>query len=150
MDLIDSQSSRVLAKALDGVMTRHSAIISNIANAETPGFASLKVDFEDQLKQAIDAENAAKNGQKNFVPPGSLKVSSAKHFNPKHIASSIEDTSFQIERVRFENRVDRNGVDIEQQMADLAKNTQRYQALSRMAHGSYESMKSVIRGAGGA
>ena len=46
--------SQVLASALDGVTTRQQVIADNIANADTPGFRATSVDFESQLKAAID------------------------------------------------------------------------------------------------
>jgi flagellar basal-body rod protein FlgB len=46
--------SQVLASALDGVTTRQQVIADNIANADTPGFRATSVDFESQLKAAIN------------------------------------------------------------------------------------------------
>ncbi|MFL6107494.1 MAG: flagellar basal body rod protein FlgB [Marmoricola sp.] len=46
--------SQVLASALDGVTQRQQVIADNIANADTPGFRATSVDFESQLKAAID------------------------------------------------------------------------------------------------
>ena len=46
--------SQVLASALDGVSLRQRVIADNIANVDTPGFRASSVDFETQLKAAID------------------------------------------------------------------------------------------------
>ncbi|RNL80233.1 flagellar basal body rod protein FlgB [Nocardioides marmorisolisilvae] len=46
--------SQVLASALDGVTQRQQVIADNIANADTPGFRATSVDFESQLKAAIN------------------------------------------------------------------------------------------------
>ncbi|MFL6025054.1 MAG: flagellar basal body rod protein FlgB [Marmoricola sp.] len=46
--------SQVLASALDGVTTRQQVIADNIANVDTPGFRATSVDFESQLKSAIE------------------------------------------------------------------------------------------------
>ena len=46
--------SQVLASALDGVTQRQQVIADNIANADTPGFRASSVDFESQLKAAIN------------------------------------------------------------------------------------------------
>lgn len=46
--------SQVLASALDGVTTRQQVIADNIANVDTPGFRSTSIDFETQLKAAIN------------------------------------------------------------------------------------------------
>jgi flagellar basal-body rod protein FlgB len=46
--------SQVLASALDGVTQRQQVIADNIANVDTPGFRATSVDFESQLKAAIN------------------------------------------------------------------------------------------------
>jgi flagellar basal-body rod protein FlgB len=46
--------SQVLATALDGVTLRQRVIADNIANVDTPGFRATSVDFETQLKAAIN------------------------------------------------------------------------------------------------
>ncbi|RNL62662.1 flagellar basal body rod protein FlgB [Nocardioides marmoriginsengisoli] len=46
--------SQVLATALDGVSLRQRVIADNIANVDTPGFRATSVDFETQLRAAID------------------------------------------------------------------------------------------------
>lgn len=148
MDLIDTQTARVVAKALDGVSKRHTAIASNIANSETPGYRRMEVPFEDSLRQAIESENNGGSAGR-FLPPGSLKTSNTKHINPHPVASSTGDVHANIERSRFMYRYDKNGVDIEQEMAQLAKNTERYNALSRMESKQFNGLRSVIKGGGG-
>ena len=54
--------SQVLASALDGVTQRQQVIADNIANADTPGFRATSVDFESQLKAAIN-DGAFTNAQ---------------------------------------------------------------------------------------
>lgn len=57
---------QVLATALDGVSARQRVIADNIANVDTPGFRATSVDFETQLKAAIedgDFTRAADTGQ---------------------------------------------------------------------------------------
>lgn len=147
MDLIDNQTSRVLAKALDGISKRHTSIASNIANAETPGYRSITVSFEENLKQAINAENNGGQGPR-FLPPGSLKTTSDKHVNPHPIASSTAASQAMIERSEFMYRFDKNGVDIEKSMADLAKNAGRYTALSRLEGKSFNALRTIIKGGG--
>lgn len=147
MDLIDSQTTRVIAKALDGLSKRHTAIASNIANAETPGYRAIRVSFENNLEEAIAAENSTDPASKH-LPKGSLKTTNPAHHNPKPNPTSTADAKAMIERSEFEYRYDKNGVDIEHEMAQLAKNTQRYQALSRMEGNSFSALRNVIKGGG--
>lgn len=46
--------SQVLASALNGITERQRVIADNIANVDTPGFRATSVDFETQLRSAID------------------------------------------------------------------------------------------------
>ena len=46
--------SQVLATALDGVSLRQRVTADNIANVDTPGFRATTVDFETQLRAAIN------------------------------------------------------------------------------------------------
>ena len=46
--------SQVLASALDGVTARQRTIADDIANVDTPGFRASSVDFETQLRSAIE------------------------------------------------------------------------------------------------
>jgi flagellar basal-body rod protein FlgB len=147
MDLIDSQSTRVVAKALDGVSKRHEALVSNIANAETPGYQNMEVSFEENLKEAIEAENDPQKYAK-FLPKGSLKTSDPRHVNPHPVPDSTASARAFIERSQFMYRYDQNGVDIEKSMSDLARNTERYMALSKLEGRMFNSLKSVINGGG--
>ncbi len=147
MDLIDTQTIRVVAKALDGTSKRHTAIVSNIANAETADYKGIHVLFEDNLKQAIEAENTGGN-MPRFLPKGSLKTTNEKHINPKPYATSVDDSKALIEKSEFVYRYDKNGVDIEKEMAELARNTQRFMALSRLEAKSFNTLRTVIKGGG--
>ena len=61
--------SQVLASALDGVSLRQRVTADNIANVDTPGFRATSVDFETQLKAAINDGEFASGAA---VDPGIL------------------------------------------------------------------------------
>jgi len=148
MDLIQSDSSKVLTSALDGALLRHKAIASNISNAETPGYQPLKVEFEDQLMEAIQAQQH-RGGAGGFLPSGVLKTTQLSHYTPKKADPEIEEVHPTMERAEFFFRMDKNGVDVEHEMASLAKNTQQYQAMSRLQSKMFNALRGVIKGAGG-
>jgi flagellar basal-body rod protein FlgB len=146
MDLTDTQTSRVLSKALDGLSERHEAILSNIANAETPGYKALQVSFEDNLRQAINAENNPQ--QTGNTPAGSLKTTNPLHINPNAIAPETDASQISIERSQFMYRYDQNGVDIEHEMAQLSKNAQRYDVLAKLENKEFSTIHSAIKEGG--
>ena len=47
----------VLSTALDGLSLRQRVIADNIANVDTPGYRASSVDFESQLRAAIESGN---------------------------------------------------------------------------------------------
>ena len=47
-------STKYLEKGLDAAWTRNQVIANNIANADTPGFKSSKVEFESIFQSALE------------------------------------------------------------------------------------------------
>lgn len=55
MELINSNHSQLLAKAMDSYTLRQRVTSSNIANIDSPGYKRHKVEFESALQQAREA-----------------------------------------------------------------------------------------------
>jgi flagellar basal-body rod protein FlgB len=53
MNELDAAPVRALSLALDAASLRHRVIAHNIANANTPGFAPLRVSFEQSFAAAL-------------------------------------------------------------------------------------------------
>ena len=53
MDLITSSAMHTMKLSMDGLLQRHEAISSNIANAMTPGYKRQEVSFEGQLNEML-------------------------------------------------------------------------------------------------
>jgi flagellar basal-body rod protein FlgB len=100
----------LLHKCMDTYAMRHKAIANNVANAEVPGYQRVQVRFEDSLKKAL------------FDRRHALSVTDDKH---------IPGRDRNIDNVRPKLEVDTsqselngaNNVDIESEMAGMAKNT---------------------------
>lgn len=112
------ESKKVIDKALDAAWIRNQAIAQNIANVDTPGYKRKTVSFEEQLKQAMESNNF-KNSDVDKID---IKVT--------------EDNK------SLSMRLDGNNVDIDNEMAEMAKNTIRYNLLVQQA--GYSSLKQVI------
>lgn len=117
MNWIDSVSTTLLNKDLDGLWTRQQAISDNIANFETPGYKAKSVSFEDELKAQLSAADPG-NSQDGAIER-------LQGVNP--VVSEASDQTF---------RADGNGVDLEQQNIEMARTSMNYsyslQALSDM------------------
>jgi len=153
MDLITSLSSQAINKALDGLSKRHQAIAGNLANVETPGYQRHDVSFEAALQQAVDTARGRKNAQLRPASndqPLAMQTTDPRHFAIGQTAASIDDIqpeNITSEDVRFRN--DGNAVDVETEMVQLAKNTQKYVALSNLESRYFKGLHTVISGGGG-
>ncbi|KPL68258.1 hypothetical protein SZ64_09070 [Erythrobacter sp. SG61-1L] len=65
---MDQLSALLVVKALDGLALRASAISQNVANASSPNYTPLRVNFEGQLRDAAKAgPEAVQHFQPQFV-----------------------------------------------------------------------------------
>ncbi len=114
----------LLKKSLSAYSERNNAIAENIANVETKGYRPYKVDFEKELKRAM--QRSAPVGVKS---------------DPRHMTIGGDVLGIQ-PRISTQNE----NVNIEQEMADLAKNQIRFEFAVRELSGAYEFIRSAIRG----
>src|SRR3954451_12912785 len=105
-----------LERAISGASMRQSVLANNMANAETPGYRRMDVDFHDALAQAMDSSNSA--------------TIEATNFTPKQDAQTM--------------RADGNGVDIDTESAAMAKNGLEYEALVSVAKARIQIIQSAL------
>ncbi|MDX2084809.1 MAG: hypothetical protein SFZ03_05410 [Candidatus Melainabacteria bacterium] len=165
MDLITTFSSGVVQKALDGLAKRHTAIASNLANAETPNFHHRDVRFEGQLQQAILSHQKQQLANTASTPssvsgwhsatasmpladndmPLAMNTTQPEHFNPNPSIHDLSDVQPEmVTETDFKSRNDGNGVDVETEMVSLARNTQRYLALTNLQGRMSRTLRGVI------
>lgn len=122
----------LLTKGLDVASKRHEVISNNIANVNTPNFKRQIVSFEDEMAKVFD---------------GTTDLTGRRHYN-RHIP--IGETNYMnVEPQIIKNRIhvmrnDNNNVDIDVEMADLAKNTMQYQILSTRLTAMFAELNDVI------
>jgi flagellar basal-body rod protein FlgB len=127
-----------LRKALDATAVRQKVYANNIANVDTPHFKRSEVNFEDSFKQALERN------------PKRLVGFST---DPKHMAinppTTVESVKPSIWRQNDDYmRADDNNVDIDVEMAELAKNELTYNALVEGLNRKMRSLRGVIRRGG--
>lgn len=115
MTLIDN-TQLGLERALSGASLRQSVLANNLANAETPGFRRMDVDFHDALAQAMGSADSA----------------------------TIESTTFTPQQDPQSMRADGNGVDVDTESATMAKNGLEYEALVSVAKARIQIIQSAI------
>ncbi|WP_110588050.1 flagellar basal body rod protein FlgB [Microbacterium suaedae] len=52
--MLESVTATALMSALDGLSQRQQAIANNVANVNTPGYQAQRVQFEEELRQAVE------------------------------------------------------------------------------------------------
>ncbi|RKD34429.1 flagellar basal body rod protein FlgB [Thermohalobacter berrensis] len=121
-----------LQKALNGLSLRHEAISNNIANVNTPDYKKVEVEFEKHLKDSLDEK--------------SVQLITT---NNKHISNPLRNFSPLIKRDKSTStRKDGNNVNIDVEMANLAKNTIMYNAIIRQVSDEFNKIKTVLREGG--
>ncbi|MCD6165105.1 flagellar basal body rod protein FlgB [bacterium] len=123
----------LLEKALNAAALRQRAIASNIANVSTPGYRRKEVKFETELQQALDA-NQIKIETTQPVHLSST-ASSVEKIVPKVIIDQSEALSSGV-----------NNVDIEKEMAGLAKNQIYYSVTAQLLSRKFKMLKEAITG----
>jgi len=133
--MIDRISNKALMteKALDAAWMRNEVISNNIANVNTPGYKKSYVKFEELLSDAADKfQISGIKKDEKFLPIGK---DTALTVSPEIVGE--EFTSM---------RRDGNNVDIDVEMAELAKNSIKYNALIAQLSKEYSKIKLAING----
>lgn len=113
-----------LERAIEGAGKRHEALAANLANANTPGYRRVEVDFHTALASAIDRGDEAKPALERLA------------FTPQTDAGAGV------------TRADGSTVDVDSESAKLAENALEQQAAVQVAHTRINILKAAM-GVGG-
>ena len=123
--------TNILEKALDAAWMKNEVISNNIANVNTPGFKKSFVKFEDEMANAAsEFQLGSMQKDSKFLPIGndSRSISS-----PEIVQESFTSV-----------RKDGNNVDVDVEMAELAKNTIKYNALISQISRQFSNIRNAI------
>lgn len=115
------RQTSLIEKTLDASWMRNEAISNNIANVDTPNYKAKRVEFEKMLNQVLEKNNATH--------------SDIEQVKPKVVE---ENTNLQM-------RLDGNNVDIDAEMAQLAKNQILYNAMLQQVTKEFNRIKMVLK-----
>lgn len=133
-----TRTTDLLHRAMDVSTLRYQVTAQNLANSEVPNFKRVEVNFESELKRALDSEKTAKEA---FV---------MKTTNPRHIQSSVpvDYRSVQPRRVRdylTTAKANGNNVDAETEAMNVLKTQLNYQLLTQLQSFEFSQVKSVLK-----
>lgn len=127
MDFLSSNAALMLQKSMGFLWTKQSCILDNISNAETPGYQTKYATFEESLQQAIQS-------------------ASGQGGSTKEIRNAIEDTPVQVHEAEESTRLDGNGVNITEQMVELARNGYQMQYVMDAISSDFSLLRTAIKG----
>lgn len=122
------QTMGVLNQSLDVRTARHRVLSSNVANAETPNYASKDLPFQKILERSTENSSLI-----------SLRKTHPQHFPEP--GSSVMTTDWSSE---IETQTSEEGVNIDQEMAKLAENNLMFQAGVQSLVKKFEALKITI------
>lgn len=123
-----------LEKALDASWMKNETITNNMANVNTPGYKRQDVRFEDILTEMSDLPmQETGSGNKKFLP-----VSSRAMMNSIQPSITVDNNT--------RTRKDGNNIDADVEMAEMAKNTIKFDGLVQIISSEFNKLKSAISG----
>ncbi len=128
----------LLHRALDVSATRYEVTANNLANSEVPNFKRSDVNFESELKRALESEDLA---SKTI----SLSTSDSRHIKNN---TFIDYKTVEPRRVTdYLSTVKANGnnVDAEQEAMNVLKTQMSYQLLTQLQNFQFSQMKIVLQ-----
>ncbi len=131
--LFERTSVPDLEKSLDVYSARQKAIANNIANVDTPEYKAQRVNFEEEYKKYLNKTSIkGKLTNEKHIPTG---VMDFNKLQPQldYRRSSLNDSGI-------------NNVDIDREMAELAKNNMRYEMSINLIKKKFANLKSSIKG----
>lgn len=129
--------STFLEKALDATALRQQVVSDNLANANNPDYQAKAVKFDEYLREAVDHDkNAGKDGEFVFKSnlPKELQLEDVGGWTKESLRPTVETTG--------------GTIDVNTEMASLAKNQILYNAYTSKVSGMYGALKWIIENSG--
>lgn len=123
----------LLHSALNASSLRQEVISNNIANAETPGYKSKQVVFEDILKQHVFNQTSFKGNRTD-----------SRHVTIGTNSSLPTPQTVELTETVVQNNG--NNVDIEEEMTRLSKNALWYYSLTQQLNSEFQKLSIAIKG----
>ena len=127
--LLTSNSMRMMEKSLEFLWTKQAAHLDNISNAETPGYKTKTVTFEEHFEFKLRA--AARRG-------GVM--------GKKEAARIIENSNWTVWEDDEDTRMDGNGVNVTEQMIEAVRTAYQQQYLFQTISSDISTLRNAITG----
>ena len=132
------KTTDLLHRAMDVSALRYEVTANNLANSEVPNFKRSEVNFESELKKALESEEAAKTAFQ-------MTTTSEKHIPSNRY---IDYRTIEPRRVldyTTTSKANGNNVDPEQEAMNLLKIQLNYSLLTQLQSFEFSQVKSVLK-----
>lgn len=130
LKLFSSDSMKLLERSLSYSSLKQRTIANNIANVDTPNYKAKDVSFHSQLQSELEGSFKAKRTDPRHIPFGSSETANF------HVYSK-QNTSY---------KHNGNNVDIDLEMAEMAKNQIYYNVLVERMSSKFNGLKEALKG----
>lgn len=127
MDSILSNSMYMMQRSMEFLWTKQTALLDNIANAETPNYKPKLVTFEESFQSQLEAADHGAN-----------------KLTKRTMRSAIEDASWEVRETGETTRRDENGVNITEQMTELVRNAYQMQYVYQSLNSDLSALRTAI------
>lgn len=134
VDKLFNSNIDLMQRALNLRSRKHEVVVSNLVNADTPGFRA----FDLEVKEALQT-NSQKTGN------GELTLTSEGHLPPRSHGDAVRPKMRELSS-EVSLRGDGNTVILEKEMSDLARNNLLYRATAQIMGSKFTGLKNAIKG----
>jgi flagellar basal-body rod protein FlgB len=136
MRLFDGTKIPVLNRALDAYALRQRVIAGNLANITTPGYKAQSVKFEEELSGALQSGSIpGMTTDPRHMPIGGQAATATPVVQTPPVGEQADALASGV-----------NNVDLDQEMAELAKNQLRFRFAARLIGDTFRGIQKSIRG----
>jgi flagellar basal-body rod protein FlgB len=128
----------LLHRAMDASTVRRQVIANNLANADVPNFKRTNVNFESELKRALDTEKKRPALEMTMTHPTHFPNYKERDYRDVQIRRVLDYTS------TYNNN--RNNVDPEQEFMLATRNQMSYTLFTQAAAFEFSQINQVLRG----
>jgi flagellar basal-body rod protein FlgB len=126
----------ILQRTMDVAVLRGDVIANNISNSDTPGFKRSMVNFESQLKRALDSEK---------VKPFPTLMTDSRHISFQRPKDYRDVKPLVVWDYLTTSKNNGNNVDIEQESMNRLQNQLLYQTLAQAVSNAFSQVNIVLR-----
>ena len=129
MEGITNNSMRMMEKSMEFLWAKQTALLDNIANAETPNYRAKLVTFEEEFQRELEGADHGRNKRTKQTMRG-----------------AIANASWQVEELPEVARRDENGVNVTEQMTELVRNAYQMQYVYQSLNSDLAALRTAIGG----